>query len=64
MAAIGEATAEPHRIAWEDPGPGWFTPARQTIGGLAAAAAAGMTDDQLLAIGDGCRPSGEPPRPS
>ena len=40
MATLGAALAEAHRIAWEDPGPEWFAPARQTVEALDAAAAA------------------------
>jgi hypothetical protein len=40
MGRIGEALAEAHRIAWEDPAPEWFAPARTTVEGLDAAAAA------------------------
>ncbi len=40
MARLGESLAEAHRIAWEDPGPEWFTPALATIESLDATTAA------------------------
>ncbi len=40
MATLGAALAEAHRIAWEDPAPEWFAPARQTVEALGATEAA------------------------
>jgi hypothetical protein len=40
VATLGEALAEAHRIAWEDPGPEWFAPVRPTIEALGAVTAA------------------------
>jgi len=40
METLGQALAQAQRIAWEDPGPEWFAPARATIESFDAAAAA------------------------
>ena len=33
MSTLGEVLSEAHRIAWEDPDPEWFAPARRTVEG-------------------------------
>ena len=49
MSTLGEVLAEAHRIAWEDPDPEWFAPARRTVEGMSAATAASAPGPDLNA---------------